>query len=387
MKSSDYCDALIAGGGPAGSAVAIALAMEGRRVLLLEKSRGAQLHKVCGEFLSPESLPFLRRIGIDPEQLGAQTIHSVRLAAREVLAEAALPAAAMSLTRPKLDEALLQRAQRSGASVLRGYQVESLTHGEDDDAWRARATSAETHAEIVVEGRDAFLATGKHDLRGWPRTASGVQGGLVAMKMYFVLTPEQQQEIAGNVELILFPGGYTGLQPVEDGRANLCALVTREKLRSLGGKWDSLLDHMKHYSPHIARRLNGARPVLEYPLALSAIPYGYCAPVADDDASPWRLGDQAAVIPSFSGDGMAIALHTADRAAELYLEGATATVFHGEVRRDFARRLKFATIISRLVVAVPSLAQAVRIWPSVLAGIFSATRVPRDLRSLDCLCD
>ena len=387
MMSSDHCDALIAGGGPAGSAVAIALASEGCSVLLLERSRSAQ-HKVCGEFLSPESLPYLRRMGIDPEKLGAQTIHSVRLAARDVLGEAALPAAAMSLTRRTLDEALLQCAQRSGVRVLRGYQVDSLSRVEDsNDVWQARATSAGTDAEIVVEGRDAFLATGKHDLRSWPRAGKGVQGGLVAMKMYFVLTPEQQAEIAGNVELILFPGGYTGLQPVEDGRANLCALVTREKLRSLGGKWDGLLDHMQHYSSHLSRRLSGARPVLETPLALSAIPYGYCAPLADDVASLWRLGDQAAVIPSFSGDGMAIALHTADRAAELYLQGAAAAVFHAELRREFARRLKLATILSRLVVAVPSLAQAVRIWPSVLAGIFSATRVPRDLRSLDCLCD
>jgi menaquinone-9 beta-reductase len=376
MMSSHFYDALIAGGGPAGSAVAVALATEGRGVLLLERSRTAQ-HKACGEFLSPESLPFLRRMGIDPEKLGAQTIRSVRLAARDVLAEAELPATALSLTRRTLDEALLQCAQWSGASVLRGYQVESLSCGEDsNDVWRARATSAGAHAEIVVEGRDAFLATGKHDLRGWPRTARGVQGGLVAMKVYFVLTPEQQLEIAGNVELILFPGGYTGLQPVEGGWVNLCALITREKLRSLGGKWDGLLDHMQHSSTHLARRLSGARPVLEYPLALSGIPYGYCAPVSDDDASPWRLGDQAAVIPSFSGDGMAIALHTADRAAELYLEGATAAVFHAELRREFARRLKLATIISRLVIAVPSLAQAVRIWPSVLAGIFSATRVP-----------
>lgn len=387
MMGSNPYDALIAGGGPAGSALAVALATEGRSVLLLERSRTAQ-HKACGEFLSPESLPFLRRMDIDPEKLGAQTIRSVRLAARDVLAEAALPAAALSLTRRTLDEALLQRAQRSGARVLRGCNVESLSRGGDrKDIWRARAGSAGSDEAMFVEGRDAFLATGKHDLRGWLRTTRGVQGGLVAMKMYFVLTPQQQAEIAGNVELIVFPSGYAGLSLVEGGWANLCALVTREKLRSLGGKWQGLLEHMQHHSAHLARRLSGAAPALEFPLALSAIPYGYCAPVADDDASPWRLGDQAAVIPSFSGDGMAIALHTADRAAELYLEGATAAVFHAELRREFARRLKLATIISRMVVAVPSLVQAVRIWPSVLAGIFSATRVPREPRSVNCLCD
>jgi flavin-dependent dehydrogenase len=339
----------------------------------MERSRAAQ-HKVCGDFLSPESLPFLRRMGIDPEKLGAQTIHSVRLVAREILAEAALPAAALSLTRRTLDEELLQCVQRSGASVLRGHNVESLSR-DGDGTWRACVGSARSQA-VAVEARDAFLATGKHDLRGWLRTARGVQGELVAMKMYFALAPEQRAEVAGHVELILFPGGYAGLQPVESGGANLCALVTREKLRSLGGKWQGLLDHMRHHSIHLARRLSGAAPALVAPLALSAIPYGYCAPAPNDDASPWRLGDQAAVIPSFSGDGVAIALHTADRAAELYLKGATAADFHAEIRREFGRRLQLATIISRLLIVVPSLSQAVRIWPAALAGIFSATRVP-----------
>src|ERR1700678_2754163 len=119
-------DALIVGGGPAGSTLAIILANAGRQAVLVEKSKEAQ-HKVCGEFLSPESLPLLRQIGIHPEQLGAQTIHSVRVAARDVLAEVSLPAPALSLTRRVLDEALLQRAQQAGVCLLRGYTAESLS--------------------------------------------------------------------------------------------------------------------------------------------------------------------------------------------------------------------------------------------------------------------
>src|ERR1700678_1384983 len=120
-------DALIIGGGPAGSTLAIALANAGRQVVLIEKSKQGQ-HKVCGEFLSPESLPLLRHNGIDPERFGAQTIHSVRVAARDVLAEVRLPAPALSLTRRVLDEALLRRAQEAGVSLLRGYTAESLSH-------------------------------------------------------------------------------------------------------------------------------------------------------------------------------------------------------------------------------------------------------------------
>jgi menaquinone-9 beta-reductase len=369
------CDALIAGGGPAGSMLAIALAEAGRDVVLIEKTRAAH-HKVCGEFLSPESVPFLRRAGINPEVLGAQTIHSVRMAARDVLAEVKLPAAALSLTRRVLDEAMLQQAEHAGARVVRGWCVDFLSRAVDcKGMWRAQGARGDPHPSCI-EGRNAFLATGKHDLRGWPRCAKHVQGSLVAMKMYFRLSEAQQAEVAGHVEILVYPGGYAGLQPVEGGWANLCALITRDKLRSLGGKWDPLLDHMQRHSSHLARRLTGAEPVLDRPLTLSSIPYGYCAPDRVDASSPWRLGDQTAVIPSFCGDGMAIALYTANRAAELYLDGQSAADFQEEVRRRLEWRLHASTMLSRVVIAAPSIVRAAKLWPSALSGIFSATRVP-----------
>jgi hypothetical protein len=226
--------------------------------------------------------------------------------------------------------------------VLRGCTVESLTHHaerNDGGIWRAKALAAATQLPAIIDSRDAFLATGKHDLRGWPRPAKGSQHTLVAIKMYFLLSPRQWEELAGHVELIVYPGGYAGLQPVENGYTNFCALVTREKLRMLDKRWDYLLGHIKQHCPHLARRLDGAASLLDRPLTLSAIPYGYCAETSFREPAPWRLGDQAAVIPSFCGDGMAIALYTAHRAAQLYLDGLSPAVFHEEVRRRLQRRL------------------------------------------------
>ncbi len=105
MTTHPMHDALIAGGGPAGCALAIALAEAGRDVVLAEKSVGPH-HKVCGEFLSPETVPLFRAMGIDPQALGAETIRSVRLATRGIVAEVPLPQPALSLTRKVLDEAL-----------------------------------------------------------------------------------------------------------------------------------------------------------------------------------------------------------------------------------------------------------------------------------------
>ncbi len=163
---------------------------------------------------------------------------------------------------------------------------------------------------------------------------------------------------------------------VEGDYANLCALITQKKLKAFGGRWDHLLDYMQQYSRHLACRLSGAVSMLERPLAISSIPYGYCAEEPTDQPSPWRLGDQATVIPSFSGDGMAIAFYTGYRAAQLYLAGSTPAFFHREVHNHFGRRLYWGTVLSRLLITIPSLAQAVRVWPSILSTIFTATRVP-----------
>ena len=69
---------LVIGGGLAGAMVALRLAAAGRDVLLIEKERGAH-HKVCGEFLSPEAVAYLRQAGVDPLHLGATPISKLRI--------------------------------------------------------------------------------------------------------------------------------------------------------------------------------------------------------------------------------------------------------------------------------------------------------------------
>ncbi len=72
---------LVIGGGLAGSMVAMRLAAAGREVTLLERERTAH-HKVCGEFLSREAVQYLEQAGVDPLDLGAKAIRTVRLTAR-----------------------------------------------------------------------------------------------------------------------------------------------------------------------------------------------------------------------------------------------------------------------------------------------------------------
>ena len=358
-------EALIVGGGLAGAALGILLARCGRAMEILEQ-RAAPQHQVCGEFLSREAVEYLEQLGVPLRALGAVAIHAVRLHARTTIAACELPFPAMSLTRRTLDEALLLLAAREGAAISRGRRVDGLMRSED--GWRAALQDGAT-----VTAPTAFLATGKHDLAGH-RRPPGRQNNLVAFKMYFRLLEEQQRALSGWVELFLFPGGYAGLQMVESGMANLCLLVERSRLESCRKDWPTLLGHLWRSSTALAERLNGAKPLLAKPLAISSIPYGMLPSSALDGL--WRLGDQAAVIPSFSGDGMSIALHSAHLAAEIYLHGGTAVEYAKRLRREVRPAVSLATMFSRLMVRAPALAQVVRLWPGVLAHCASYTRVP-----------
>ncbi len=383
-------EALVLGGGIAGSTVAILLARAGRPVTLLEQNAGPH-DKVCGEFLSAEALYYLRLLGLDSaalEALGAVPITHLRLATGRTVVCRPLPFRALSLSRRTLDEALLEFAVGAGATVRRGAHVQALTWR--DAFWEAElrpATGGLTPGDELLPHRapTAFLATGKHDLRGY-RRPRGRQNSLIAFKQYFRLAPREAASLGGHVELALYRGGYTGLQTVEGGRANLSALIDCEVYRSIGGTWASLVDHMTSATPHLGRRLAGAETLLEKPLALANLPYGllFRSPPPDAAAQAaqppglWRLGDQTAVIPSLSGDGMSIALHTAHLAAQIYLAGGAAADLEGRLHGQLRRQVGLATRISQTIVAPaahPLIEVAGRVLPSLLPFFARATRI------------
>lgn len=364
--SSKPLEVLVVGGGPAGAAAGILLARSGREVAIVEKSP-AMHDKVCGEFLSGEAVQYLTQLGLDLQALGALPIQGVRVARRRCIAECELPFPAMSLTRRALDESLLALAADAGAEVRRGVCLEALQRGEA--SWTARLKDNDD-----LQARSIFLATGKHDVRGWRRSA-GKQNDLIAFKMYFSLAHDQQNALCGWIELHLFPGGYAGLQLGQDGTANLSLLVNRATYHSCGSDWQTLLARLLSFSQLLSERLDGAQPQLKKALALSSIPYGML--LRDSEPGLWRLGDQTAVTPSFSGDGISIALHTAEVAAQLYLKGGTSGELARRLHAELHRSIALATAVSRTMIAAPALASLLRAWPPLLRTIAGGTRVPQ----------
>jgi flavin-dependent dehydrogenase len=284
------------------------------------------------------------------------------------MVEIQLPFSAQSLSRQVLDEALLQRAAAAGATVRRGVKVVGLTQAptgwvtqlEDGSALRAQAV---------------FVATGKHDLRGHQRP-KGFQNDLVAFKLHHRLSPQQAQDLGPRVELVPFDGGYAGLQPIEHGLANLCLVVRRARFHELGQRWERLLAALCTESPHLDARLKGATPLWPRPMALASIPYGYVRKTSD---GLWRLGDQAAVIPSFSGDGMSIALHSARLAASTLLRGGSADDYQRQLASDVRAQMILATGLSLGLVHRPvqaALGALARVWPGLMSAVAFHTRVP-----------
>ncbi len=314
---------LVAGGGLAGAAAAIRLARAGQCVTLVERTTGPA-HKICGEFLSREALADLAALGIDPLALGAHPITHLRVVRGAATARVRLPFRGLGLSRYRLDEAMLDRAAASGAEIRRGETFRLDGHG--------------THT--------LFLATGKHDVRGIPRRHSASAERLVGFKSYFRLSPSQQRALAGHIELLMFPDGYAGLQLVEDGLANLCLLVDRARLDHSGGAWPALLASLQQDSGHLADRLADATEQLERPLAIARTPFGFVhRPGRADPARIFRLGDQAAVIPALTGDGMSIALHSAALASRIHLAGGDAALYHRTLHRDVAGQVRRATAL------------------------------------------
>ncbi|HLH12007.1 MAG TPA: FAD-dependent oxidoreductase [Methylovirgula sp.] len=362
-------ETLVIGGGPAGAALAAHLARRGQGVLLIERQSGPH-HKVCGEFLSEEAVFYLYELGIDPEKLGAVPITNVSLAAGKSPIDVPLPFVAMSLSRRVLDEALLQRAVDLGAEILRGRTVKSLQR--EEGRWAAALDDGRS-----ILARHAFLATGKHDLRDW-RRPPGRQSDLLAFKLHWRLRTEAA--LNSEVELFFFPGGYAGLEPIEGGLANLCLVVRGARFAAIGSKWEALHEALLRACPHLRRRLEGAEPCWARPLAVAAIPYGF---VQTRSEGIWRLGDQAACIPSFAGDGIAIALHSAHLAAQFYCRGAGAPEFQARLASDIMGQVSRATLLSKMLVDPAGqvlAAAAARMMPELLGFVARRTRIPKHQR-------
>ena len=353
---------LVLGGGLAGAACALTLARGGRAVTLIERSTRPH-DKVCGEFLSNQALGDISALGVDVAPLGAVPLTRARVAARGAAQDSPLPFRAASLTRRVLDEAMLSACAAVGVEVRRGVTAQGLE--QDGAGWRVRLSDGRLQAGTLVG------ATGKHDLRGG-RRPNGLHSDLVGLKRY-VRAPRGPTT---SVDLAFFPGGYAGLQPVEDGRTNVCLVVSRSRLQALGGP-DAVFDHLRAACPHADDLLAGSVLADGPPLAIGRVPYGYVRGRSD---GAYHVGDQAAVIPSFCGEGMGLALRSGRMAAAAILAGEAPDAYQRRFARLAAPRVRGAALLSRGLCqgGVQPAAAALARTPGLVATLAALTRTPEE---------
>jgi len=345
---------LILGGGPAGAAAAITLAQVGTRALVIERTRETG-DVLCGGFLSWRTLAAVERLGVDPDTLGQAVVRRVRLFAAGRVVEAPLPALARGVSRHRLDSLLLARAAAAGAAVERGVTARAVEDG-----------VVRTADGALLASDGLFLASGKQDVRGMARPAAGRDPAL-GLRTRRAASAALARLIGDAVELHLFRGGYAGVVRQEDGSVNVCLALRRSRL-SAAGTPARLLETLAAEAPALGERLGGAADgTIE---AVANVPYGWRA--SSGAAGLFRLGDQAAVIPSLAGEGMGIALASGVSAARAWHGGGAAAATSWQTR--FARRaappLAVASAV-RVLAEHPTLA-APLLAPLARAGMLEA---------------
>jgi flavin-dependent dehydrogenase len=378
-------DIVILGAGLAGSSLATVLSSLGWDVLLLER-RTLPSHKVCGEFLSPESQASLLALGLYDSVAALEPApmrHATLTTPAGVRLRVGLPGDAWGVSRFALDAALAQAAAQAGAEVRMGETATSIAVSGHGCIVETRSAQQRT----TIQARAAIAACGRHPLPALRPAAE--RAAPPARQMYVGVTCHYRQvEMPAQVELYLFPGGYVGLGPVEQGAVNLCLLATRESFKQAGGSIAGMLEAVASWNPALGRRLAGGEIVEGSQMAVAPVDTGRPATAWEQVA---RVGDAVTMIPPLCGDGMAMALRSAELCAPLaheFLQGhlslaAWEASYRAHWHAEFDQTLRVGRHLQALL-ALPGVADTLlavgNLLPFLAAHLVKATRgTPRSL--------
>lgn len=360
-----YAETAIVGGGPAGAAAACCLATAGADVIVLERS-GAPHHKVCGEFLSIETIELLRSLGIDAGALGAAPIDHLALHFDTRTLRTHLPFRALSLSRLRLDAVLLRRAEVCGAQVQRNVAARGFER--NSRGWTLHIGNNET-----IGCRNLVVATGKWGFRG---IKDDRDQSLVGLKIHLRLPKDATCDLARTVNLHFFDGGYAGLGLVENETANLCALVNPKTLPLRGASWIAIKEFLDNGHSTLGRYLAAGEPLWERPIVVTCPTRGYLH--RQGDLAFYRVGDRLAHIPPFTGDGLAIALSTGVLAATHIRDSRSPEQYYAAARKLTASSVGVASSLALLISSKPirtAILGWAGHWPSLIETIVQRTRI------------
>lgn len=331
---AEHFDLAVIGGGPAGTAAAITAARAGVRVALFD-AKGFPRHRVCGEFVSAESLGVLSDLLRDSpsgQRLidSAPSLRRTRLFLGTRMIEAPVEPAAVSITRYNLDAALWSAAQSAGVTTRSHCEVASIG---GEGPFQLMSSSAVYRADALV------IAAGRWS-QFTPDRVVPAGPKWIGVKGHF-----HEANPAPSSDLYFFDCGYCGVQPVSADVVNVCAMVRSDCATSLQ---DVFALH-----PRLSQRASSWTAVMQ-PVTTSPLIYRQPRPTQENKLF---AGDAAAFIDPFVGDGISIALRSGRVAAQCLSRlfrgdaGLTecAANYDAEYFRQFAPLLSAASRVRSLL--------------------------------------
>ena len=372
-EPTNCVDVLLIGGGLAGLAAALDLSARGHRVALVERKQ-YPFHKVCGEYVSNEVLPYLRRLGADPAALAPAALTQFLLSSpggRTLTSP--LDLGGFGVSRYLLDDFLYRRAEARGVTF---YLKSTVT----DVAFDA---ATDRHTVTLADGRQltsrAVLGTyGKRAAldRQLQRPFFAQRSPYLGVKYHLRLPGFARDVIA----LHNFADGYAGISAIEEDKLCFCYLTTRDNLKQ-HGTIPAMERAVLARNPQLREILDAAEVLYPQPEVINEISFAPKQPV---EQHVLMVGDAAGLITPLCGNGMAMALHGAALAAAAtheFLVGHTSRArlesnYAWAWRAQFGARLQVGRAVQRLF-GGPVLSELVvgglRHWPAAVRALMRRT--------------
>lgn len=294
-------DVIVVGGGLAGLACAIHLSKFQKKVFLIEKDSYPK-HKVCGEYLSNEVLPYLAFLGISPLKEGAKKITKIQLSTlKSDLVEGNLPLGGFGMSRYFLDDLLMKKARFNGVRILQDT-VTSI-------AFRDEHFTIKTKTHGAFQGKVTIGAFGKRSLLDLKMNRQFIQ----KKSPYLGVKTHVSGSFAENlVALHNFKGGYCGVSKVETDAVNVCYLTDYTSFKKHKNIED-FQEQVVFKNVFLKRIFKESTPLFEKPIAIGQLCFETKSPVENHIL---MCGDTAGMIHPLCGNGMAMALMSAQMACQ-----------------------------------------------------------------------
>jgi flavin-dependent dehydrogenase len=343
MSDNRAYDVIIVGGGLAGLSLAILLSRRSYSVLVLEKDDYPR-HKVCGEYISMESKPFLESLGLPVDAMHLPVMSKLQVTdVKGNAINAPLPQGGFGISRYKLDASLAQLALDAGAEVLTKARVDQVEYEQQQFAVQAKDRVYTARAVCGTWGKRSNM-----DVK-WQRPF--LQGGREALNNYVGIKYHVRSHWPEDtIGLHNFSGGYCGISSIEDGKNCLCYLTTAASLQQSGNDIKQMERQLLMRNPVLKRLFRESEFLYEAPLAISQISFQKREQVYDHVL---LLGDAAGVITPLCGNGMSMALHAGKIAAEHvdnFLQGRSTLsqmeqAYTTSWKKQFSNRLSVGRVV------------------------------------------